>query len=331
MCDGSGTRFLYSIVWNDLCRLPDPVCLPAAAHMTRGSDLKSLSFSRAAPELAVLLVDLIHNGVKPPTAVRAELQAALDVHGAAFAEHPLWLSVSSHAPHRAIVGRLAVIVGSTHADFTVARTTGYPSPAAFRKELTAWSAWYAQPRRDCNLRDGRALARAASLFGSADGEVTRGKAASTGAASECDETDDEDGSDSEHEHEAEQAAVHGDEFIGVSLNNRVQDAVRTVQDDTVVNGLLANQRLGHLPKGALCSRCAEAGVTASVRLTNVACVRGTGTCANEAVHQFLKQMIHQTMSSIDMIEVCVTRVELQQSMHRLPESVNFTCDAWLHR
>ena len=271
-----------------LCSLPQPGSCDTAADAALSAAVKRLKFGMTSADLAVLLVNTVHNGVRLARALRDELKAALESVGCAFAQHPLWLHVSSAAPHRAVVGRLATIVGALHADFTTPRAYGYQSPSEFLSELHGWASWYAHPRRDSDLRDGRALARAAALFGSDDGEVRR---------SACDDTDSNSESDADADVDPEAASAEA--ITGLALNARVQDAYRTVQDAIVVEGLLANQRLGHLPKGAeQRSWCLHGFFIRGVVCTPV------GTCANEAVHQFLKQMIHQTSTSIDAIEVC---------------------------
>jgi hypothetical protein len=168
-----------------------------------------------------MIVDAIHNGGRFCDSSRSEIKDALQFYGCSFRYHPVWKHASSCSPHEALLRRLALSVGVPVE--IVSSRGGYMDVSQFYEELDGWMAWYSVIRRRNDIRRRYALLRACELFG-----------------------------DHRDAHPSEEVSPHNEDcIVGVSTLAAICDADRTVRVAVVSEALLANQKLGTLPKGTL--------------------------------------------------------------------------------
>jgi hypothetical protein len=132
--------------------------------------------------------------------------------------------VTTSAPHEGLLRRLALCVGVPVGVVSV--EGGYATVAEFHGELDGWMAWYAVIRRKNDIRRKNAQLRACELFGE---QAEPPPALVVSAASD-------------------------DGISGVAQTPGIVDADHNVRVEVVSAGLLSNQRLGTLPKGAVRTR-----------------------------------------------------------------------------
>jgi hypothetical protein len=270
-------------------------------------------FVHGDEEMSKQFVDAIHNGHRLDKGVCSSVQQALGRWGWKFAEHPLWRHVSSLPPHRSIIRRLALVAGTL--DLAPFGAVAYQSGDEFKTEIARWVAWYSTIRVECNLRDGRAVERISSLLASmgtedsdpSDGECSNDESSDSSTCSDDDRNDSPD------------APV----TTGITDTPKVRRALKNVTEDVVVEGLMNNYKLLNIPKGdCVVCQCVEATVR-NFWLRVMA-----GTCANESVHQFFRQMIHQTPMSADSLEVARSLAFAQSVSRsrywRIPSACPFT-------
>lgn len=301
------------VVFHELhccCRLPSPAPTEPAE---RGCVIGDVSFSLPNAEVASLLVEAMHCGGCLAANLRRELQGALAVWGPQFAEHPMWLTVSECKPHEGVIRRLAVVLGAP-----ISTATGFSGKGDFLLQLRAWAAWYGVVRGNRALTDGRAAARAALLLKelASSGNDPLGESGSDDEGDQPGEVDFSRGTPGP----SGPALGPDATLVGITRAPKIVDACRLVSDDVVIEGLLANQALVGVPKGTirvwLCWSCC----------CYIVCLCAhSGTCANESVHQFFKQMIHVTSLSVDMMEA---RGQLATRASRSSPRAVFILLAW---
>ena len=178
--------------------------------------------------VARALVDAACNGSIMAADMLAQVRGALRAHGLHFRMHPVWLHVTTCPPHSDTIRRLAEAVGLADIARAVHKA-GYADAREFHEEIDGWVAWYSVPRRVLSLQAVVGSARAASLFGDGvdvpvESESDIGDSSENDCAIECGR--------------------------GITATAKVADAACTVKADVVTAGLLANQRLSGIPKGA---------------------------------------------------------------------------------
>ena len=238
---------------------------------------------------AAQLVDAMHSAAVLPPELREYVKSALGQFGVRFALHPLWLHVSTAPPHHGVLRRLATIVGITWP--AVHTDTGFSGRDEFTAELRNWVAWYSVVRCDLNIRSQRAASRASALLESGVGGVD----VDALTAASCDAVT----SDSEDEADPgprEPDDSHSSQVVGITSTPKIAAALANACDDVVVDGLLANQKMEDIPKGTPVFACQLCAVCSP-------CPAFAGTCSNEAVHQYLRQSVFNSSTSVDMLEV----------------------------
>jgi hypothetical protein len=286
------------------CRFEDPPPV-AAASAEDVAGMESHAFGMEDGKLADLLVKTMHQGLRLPADTRDSLSAVLQLYGYGFKRHRLWKHVSTQAPHDGVIRRLARAIGATVP--ALETIYGYANRAAFVDELDGLIAWYSVVRGNAEWTESLVAERTAALLGGAVGlgvvDSDEEKDVSEGGelfdASVVRDGEGGVGSNVPPEAVAQAAAGTGDgkSFTGITLLSAIAEAVRLVKDDVVVQGLLANQKLVGIMKGA--------GPSFSVHLDRVTdrLLVPTGTCPNEAAHEHLNRMIIAKSISIDMMEV----------------------------
>lgn len=82
-------------------------------------------------------------GARPASSPHAaHIRHLLTTHGLQLREHPMWLSVTSVAPHDGVIRRLAHAIGVSLPPVEV----GYTNSDEFVAQLQGFVAWYAVPR-----------------------------------------------------------------------------------------------------------------------------------------------------------------------------------------
>lgn len=157
-----------------------------------------------------------------PEGHKTTLRKLLSDHGVNFAQHPLWLAVTSEAPHRAVVVRVADALGL---HLKVPRG-GYRDAVDFRREIVGFVAWYKTTRKALH-GDGGALSHCAALGALLTGAPVPLEASPGGASGSA-----------------------PSQTGGATDNVAIEYALQKVLHERVVQGLLNNQKLtSHVPKG----------------------------------------------------------------------------------
>ena len=223
--------------------------------------------------------------------------------------HPLWLSVSTLLPPRCIIRRLAhcilgpaFVSNETFDSFLMPCNYGYCSVQHFTRELAALTAWYDVPRANAACTQLDVVSVVASRLGG------------TGARVHAPTRD----------LPRPSASLAADARTGVMGTAKVRHAVHNLSEETTARGLVANQRLGAVAKGAL-----------PAPLPSYVCVNlffadshpNPGSSSNESLHSFFQKAMAKVTSSIDTLECvlgCVTLVYNQVRQSASPH-VCTTC------
>lgn len=213
-------RLLFGI-----CSLPDPSDAPHDPVVWAPSTKRDASVANAAVAIAF-------QGMRPSSSPhKVLLSTLLREHGWALRDHPMWLHVTECPPHDGVIKRLAhalnvPLPGVEH---------GYRSGDEFVAQVTGFIAWYAVPR-SCPAH-ATVLARLKDLASrlDADGPCV-GPAVDAGACVDLADP-----------------AIGGEDPVvggGITDTESLRDALRTVQNPVVVQGLLNNQLApSGIPKG----------------------------------------------------------------------------------
>lgn len=181
-------------------------------------------------------VAIAFQGMRPTSSPHsAHLRTLLTKHGLSIRNHPMWLHTSTSPPHDEVIRRLsnALDVSLPSVEY------GYHCSDDFVDQLARFVAWYSIPRS--SPAHSTVLARLAALASRLGPEAgaagpKRGAAASSAGHRELDVQDD-----------PGQGAAEGG---GITDADSIRDALRTVQNPVVLEGLLNNQLApAGIPKG----------------------------------------------------------------------------------
>jgi hypothetical protein len=234
-----------------VCSLPQPVLAgpPAVVWPQDSNDPKYASVAQAAVAIAF-------QGMRPASSPHnTHLRYLLTKHGWALRDHPMWLHTSSLLPHDGVIRRLSLTLDIQLPPIEV----GYQDSGVFVDQLARFVAWYAVPRS--SPAHATVLSRLASLASGLDGDSESEEPATsglprepeaaagvvTGAGPVYSELDTQ-----ERGLLGQQAAAG---VLGITATDSIRDALRTVQNPVVLEGLLNNQHApAGIPKGTLCAQ-----------------------------------------------------------------------------